>query len=64
MLISIRAQAKRLTLMVCAFQIPHVMQEHLGRYRCEISSSTDRMWTNEADVVIGMFHLEAFVCLF
>ncbi|XP_061585565.1 mucosa-associated lymphoid tissue lymphoma translocation protein 1 isoform X2 [Cololabis saira] len=32
--------------------IPHVMQDHSGRYRCEISSSTDRMWTNEADVVI------------
>ncbi|XP_041856196.1 mucosa-associated lymphoid tissue lymphoma translocation protein 1 isoform X2 [Melanotaenia boesemani] len=32
--------------------IPHVMQEHHGRYRCEITSSTERMWTNEVDVVI------------
>uniref|UniRef100_A0A7N8YG89 MALT paracaspase 1 n=1 Tax=Mastacembelus armatus TaxID=205130 RepID=A0A7N8YG89_9TELE len=32
--------------------IAHVMQEHHGRYRCEISSSTERMWTNEVDVVI------------
>lgn len=36
------------------FQIPHVMQDHHGRYRCEISSSTERMWSNEIDVVIGM----------
>ncbi|KAM9391842.1 mucosa-associated lymphoid tissue lymphoma translocation protein 1 isoform 2-T2 [Pholidichthys leucotaenia] len=34
------------------FVIPHVMQEHHGRYRCEISGSTERMWTNEVDVVI------------
>ncbi|XP_071339754.1 mucosa-associated lymphoid tissue lymphoma translocation protein 1 isoform X1 [Trachinotus anak] len=33
--------------------IPHVMQDHHGRYRCEISSSTERMWTNEVDVVIA-----------
>uniref|UniRef100_A0A7N8XGQ5 MALT paracaspase 1 n=1 Tax=Mastacembelus armatus TaxID=205130 RepID=A0A7N8XGQ5_9TELE len=33
--------------------IAHVMQEHHGRYRCEISSSTERMWTNEVDVVIA-----------
>ncbi|XP_068165906.1 mucosa-associated lymphoid tissue lymphoma translocation protein 1 isoform X2 [Antennarius striatus] len=32
--------------------IPHVMQDQHGSYRCEISSSTERMWTNEADVVI------------
>ncbi|XP_040897766.1 mucosa-associated lymphoid tissue lymphoma translocation protein 1 isoform X2 [Toxotes jaculatrix] len=32
--------------------IPHVMQDHHGRYRCEISSSTERMWTNEVDIVI------------
>lgn len=29
------------------------MQEQHGRYRCEISSSTERLWTNEVDVVIG-----------
>uniref|UniRef100_A0A096LS16 MALT1 paracaspase n=1 Tax=Poecilia formosa TaxID=48698 RepID=A0A096LS16_POEFO len=33
--------------------IPQVMQDHHGRYRCEISSSTERMWTNEVDVVIA-----------
>ncbi|XP_072243597.1 mucosa-associated lymphoid tissue lymphoma translocation protein 1 [Leuresthes tenuis] len=33
--------------------IPHVMQDHHGRYRCEISSSTERMWTNEVDVLIA-----------
>ncbi|CAJ1069201.1 mucosa-associated lymphoid tissue lymphoma translocation protein 1 isoform X1 [Xyrichtys novacula] len=33
--------------------IPHVMQDQHGRYRCEISSSTERMWTNEVDVVIA-----------
>ncbi|XP_035763153.1 mucosa-associated lymphoid tissue lymphoma translocation protein 1 isoform X1 [Neolamprologus brichardi] len=33
--------------------IPHVMQEQQGRYRCEISSSSERMWTNEVDVVIA-----------
>ncbi|KAM4577654.1 mucosa-associated lymphoid tissue lymphoma translocation protein 1 isoform 2-T2 [Odontesthes bonariensis] len=32
--------------------IPHVMQDRHGRYRCEISSSTERMWTNEVDVLI------------
>ncbi|XP_008292378.1 mucosa-associated lymphoid tissue lymphoma translocation protein 1 isoform X2 [Stegastes partitus] len=36
--------------------IPHVMQDLHGRYRCEISSSSssssERMWTNEVDVVI------------
>lgn len=37
-----------------AFQIPHSTQDHHGRYRCEISSGTERMWTNEVDVVIGM----------
>ncbi|KAM7415797.1 hypothetical protein PAMA_018047 [Pampus argenteus] len=36
------------------FTIPHVMQGHRGRYRCEISSSsTERMWTNEVDIVIA-----------
>ncbi|XP_068577173.1 mucosa-associated lymphoid tissue lymphoma translocation protein 1 isoform X1 [Cebidichthys violaceus] len=33
--------------------IPHSMQDHHGRYRCEIRSSTERMWTNEVDVVIA-----------
>ncbi|XP_031161854.1 mucosa-associated lymphoid tissue lymphoma translocation protein 1 isoform X1 [Sander lucioperca] len=33
--------------------IPHLMQDQHGRYRCEISSSTERMWTNEVDVVIA-----------
>ncbi|XP_008416237.1 mucosa-associated lymphoid tissue lymphoma translocation protein 1 isoform X1 [Poecilia reticulata] len=33
--------------------ILQVMQDHQGRYRCEISSSTERMWTNEVDVVIA-----------
>ncbi|XP_038155617.1 mucosa-associated lymphoid tissue lymphoma translocation protein 1 isoform X1 [Cyprinodon tularosa] len=33
--------------------IPQVMQDHHGRYRCEISSSTERIWTNEVDVVIA-----------
>nr|XP_040051163.1 mucosa-associated lymphoid tissue lymphoma translocation protein 1 isoform X2 [Gasterosteus aculeatus aculeatus] len=32
--------------------IPHSTQDHAGRYRCEISSSTERMWTNEVDVAI------------
>ncbi|XP_047447558.1 mucosa-associated lymphoid tissue lymphoma translocation protein 1 isoform X2 [Mugil cephalus] len=32
--------------------IPHAMQDHGGKYRCEISSSTERMWTNEVNVVI------------
>ena len=40
----------------CLFQIPHSLQDHHGRYRCEISSSTERMWTNEVDVVIGTAH--------
>ncbi|XP_053277723.1 mucosa-associated lymphoid tissue lymphoma translocation protein 1 isoform X2 [Pleuronectes platessa] len=31
--------------------VPRVMQDHNGRYRCEISSgSSERMWTNEVDV--------------
>uniref|UniRef100_A0A3Q0T8T8 MALT1 paracaspase n=1 Tax=Amphilophus citrinellus TaxID=61819 RepID=A0A3Q0T8T8_AMPCI len=34
--------------------IAHVMQEQQGRYRCEISGTSERMWTNEVDVVIGM----------
>uniref|UniRef100_A0A146VBT2 MALT1 paracaspase n=1 Tax=Fundulus heteroclitus TaxID=8078 RepID=A0A146VBT2_FUNHE len=33
--------------------IPQVMQDHQGRYRCEISSSTERMWSNEVNVVIA-----------
>ncbi|XP_029366404.1 mucosa-associated lymphoid tissue lymphoma translocation protein 1 isoform X1 [Echeneis naucrates] len=33
--------------------ILHLMQDHHGRYRCEISSSTERMWTNEVDVVVA-----------
>nr|XP_046241354.1 mucosa-associated lymphoid tissue lymphoma translocation protein 1 isoform X1 [Scatophagus argus]XP_046241355.1 mucosa-associated lymphoid tissue lymphoma translocation protein 1 isoform X1 [Scatophagus argus]XP_046241356.1 mucosa-associated lymphoid tissue lymphoma translocation protein 1 isoform X1 [Scatophagus argus] len=33
--------------------IPHVMQDQHGRYRCEISSSSERMWTNEVNVVIA-----------
>lgn len=45
---------------ICAFQIPHAMQDQHGRYRCEITSSTERMWTNEVDVVIGMPHFSAF----
>lgn len=36
--------------------IPHVMLDHHGRYRCEISSSSERMWTNEVDVVIDDFY--------
>uniref|UniRef100_A0A671UH49 MALT paracaspase 1 n=1 Tax=Sparus aurata TaxID=8175 RepID=A0A671UH49_SPAAU len=32
--------------------IPHVMQDQHGRYRCEISSSTERLWTNEVDVAL------------
>ncbi|TMS03736.1 Mucosa-associated lymphoid tissue lymphoma translocation protein 1 [Larimichthys crocea] len=32
--------------------VPHAMQDQHGRYRCEISSSSERMWTNEVDVVI------------
>ncbi|XP_069562650.1 mucosa-associated lymphoid tissue lymphoma translocation protein 1 [Brachyistius frenatus] len=35
------------------FMIPHTMQDHHGRYRCEIISSTERMWTNEVDVIIA-----------
>uniref|UniRef100_A0A667XUC7 MALT paracaspase 1 n=1 Tax=Myripristis murdjan TaxID=586833 RepID=A0A667XUC7_9TELE len=34
--------------------IPCVMQDHYGKYRCEITSNSERMWTNEVDVVIGM----------
>uniref|UniRef100_A0A3P9H7X6 MALT paracaspase 1 n=1 Tax=Oryzias latipes TaxID=8090 RepID=A0A3P9H7X6_ORYLA len=33
--------------------IPHVAPDHAGRYRCEISSSRERMWTNEVDVSIA-----------
>ncbi|KAG7490505.1 mucosa-associated lymphoid tissue lymphoma translocation protein 1 isoform X1 [Solea senegalensis] len=33
--------------------IPHVMQDDHGRYRCEISGSTERMWTNEVEVVVA-----------
>ncbi|XP_030592750.1 mucosa-associated lymphoid tissue lymphoma translocation protein 1 isoform X2 [Archocentrus centrarchus] len=33
--------------------IAHVMQEQQGRYRCEISGTSERMWTNEVDVVIA-----------
>ncbi|KAK2901816.1 mucosa-associated lymphoid tissue lymphoma translocation protein 1 isoform X2 [Channa argus] len=32
--------------------IPHVMQDRYGRYRCEISGSAERMWTNEVNVLI------------
>ncbi|XP_075881919.1 mucosa-associated lymphoid tissue lymphoma translocation protein 1 isoform X2 [Nelusetta ayraudi] len=32
--------------------IPHATQDHRGRYRCEISSSNERTWTNEVDVFI------------
>ncbi|RVE67786.1 hypothetical protein OJAV_G00085080 [Oryzias javanicus] len=32
--------------------IPDVALDHAGRYRCEISSSGERMWTNEVDVSI------------
>uniref|UniRef100_A0A667XUE8 MALT paracaspase 1 n=1 Tax=Myripristis murdjan TaxID=586833 RepID=A0A667XUE8_9TELE len=35
--------------------IPCVMQDHYGKYRCEITSNSERMWTNEVDVVIGIF---------
>ncbi|XP_019954747.2 mucosa-associated lymphoid tissue lymphoma translocation protein 1 isoform X1 [Paralichthys olivaceus] len=31
--------------------VPHVTQDHNGRYRCEISSSSERMWSNEVEVV-------------
>lgn len=34
-------------------QIPHAKQDQHGWYRCEISSCTERLWTNEVDVVIG-----------
>ncbi|XP_029019406.1 mucosa-associated lymphoid tissue lymphoma translocation protein 1 isoform X3 [Betta splendens] len=34
--------------------VPHVMQDHGGRYRCEISSSSsERLWTNEVDVAVA-----------
>ncbi|XP_076007136.1 mucosa-associated lymphoid tissue lymphoma translocation protein 1 isoform X2 [Genypterus blacodes] len=38
--------------------IPHVMQDHHGKYCCEIisSSSRERVWTNEAVVVIDDFY--------
>ncbi|XP_068594940.1 mucosa-associated lymphoid tissue lymphoma translocation protein 1 [Brachionichthys hirsutus] len=32
--------------------VPHVMQDQQGRYRCEISGSAERMWTDEVEVVI------------
>uniref|UniRef100_A0A3Q3WYK6 Uncharacterized protein n=1 Tax=Mola mola TaxID=94237 RepID=A0A3Q3WYK6_MOLML len=39
---------------------PHVMQEQHGRYRCEIRSSTERMWTSEVDITIGTTHHNPF----
>ncbi|CAB1458394.1 unnamed protein product [Pleuronectes platessa] len=37
--------------------VPRVMQDHNGRYRCEISSgSSERMWTNEVDVATDDFY--------
>ncbi|XP_071402362.1 mucosa-associated lymphoid tissue lymphoma translocation protein 1 isoform X1 [Centroberyx affinis] len=33
--------------------IPCVMQDHHGKYRCEISSNSERMWSNQVDVVIA-----------
>ncbi|XP_056151846.1 mucosa-associated lymphoid tissue lymphoma translocation protein 1 [Lampris incognitus] len=33
--------------------IPNVAPEHHGKYRCEISSNSERVWTGEVDVVIG-----------
>ncbi|KAM3868224.1 mucosa-associated lymphoid tissue lymphoma translocation protein 1 [Diretmus argenteus] len=33
--------------------IPYVMQDHGGKYRCEISGNNERMWTNEVEVVIA-----------
>ncbi|KAM4615989.1 mucosa-associated lymphoid tissue lymphoma translocation protein 1 isoform 2-T2 [Polymixia lowei] len=36
--------------------IPYVMQDHHGKYRCEISSNSERIWTNEVDVVIDDFY--------
>uniref|UniRef100_A0A8C6Q3Z5 MALT paracaspase 1 n=1 Tax=Nothobranchius furzeri TaxID=105023 RepID=A0A8C6Q3Z5_NOTFU len=32
--------------------VADAMQDHHGRYRCEISSSSERMWTNEVDVAV------------
>lgn len=32
--------------------ISQVMQEHYGKYRCEIRCGTDRLWTAEVDIVI------------
>ncbi|KAM8885387.1 mucosa-associated lymphoid tissue lymphoma translocation protein 1 isoform 2-T2 [Spinachia spinachia] len=32
--------------------IPDATRDHGGRYRCEISSGAERMWTNEVDVAI------------
>ncbi|XP_047238657.1 mucosa-associated lymphoid tissue lymphoma translocation protein 1 isoform X2 [Girardinichthys multiradiatus] len=43
--------------------IPLVIQDHHGRYRCEISGSTERMWTNEVDVVIDdIYAIEGVSC--
>ncbi|MEQ2171620.1 hypothetical protein GOODEAATRI_012719, partial [Goodea atripinnis] len=43
--------------------IPLVKQDHHGRYRCEISGSTERMWTNEVDVVIDdIYAIEGVSC--
>lgn len=33
--------------------ISQVMQEHQGRYSCEIRGGADTLWTNEVDVVIA-----------
>lgn len=33
--------------------IPQAMQDQRGRYRCEISDGTERLWTGEVDVVIA-----------
>ncbi|CAL8348124.1 unnamed protein product [Lota lota] len=43
--------------------IPHAMQDDQGRYRCEISSNSERMWTNEVDIVIGTPHFVHMVSL-
>uniref|UniRef100_A0A667Y9D9 MALT paracaspase 1 n=1 Tax=Myripristis murdjan TaxID=586833 RepID=A0A667Y9D9_9TELE len=34
--------------------IPCVMQDHYGKYRCEITSNSERMWTNEVDVYVSV----------
>uniref|UniRef100_A0A8C4I998 MALT paracaspase 1 n=1 Tax=Dicentrarchus labrax TaxID=13489 RepID=A0A8C4I998_DICLA len=43
--------------------IPHAMQDQHGRYRCEISSSTERTWSNEVDVLIGQHNTTDKVAL-